>query len=103
DVDIRDVFLTDGLADMGFAPADDMDGRALLAQQCQQCHNANLDPTITRDAFLVDKLDQMSRDEKDKAIDRLQTSLDTRLTMPPPLFRTLTRAQRDAMIAELQK
>jgi hypothetical protein len=103
DVDVRDVFLDEGLADMGFAPADAMDGRALLAQQCQQCHNTNLDPSITRDAFLVDKLDQMSRDEKDKAIDRLQTPLDTRLTMPPPLFRTLTSAQRAAMIAELQK
>ena len=29
--------------------------------------------------------------------------LDTRLTMPPPLFRTLTPAQRALMVAELRK
>ena len=44
----------------------------------------------------------MSRDEKDKAIQRIQTPLDTRLTMPPPLFRTLGPAERALMIAELQ-
>ncbi len=101
--DIRDVFLDTGLADMGFAPQDDMDGRALLAQQCEQCHNSRLDLTISRDLFLVDQLDQMSRAEKDKAIDRISTPTDTRLTMPPPLFRTLTPGQRQAIIAELKK
>ena len=58
---------------------------------------------ITRDKFLVDQLDQMSRDEKDLAIERIQTALDTRLTMPPPLFRTLSERDRKAMIAELKK
>ena len=100
--DIRAVFLDSGLADMGFAPMPAMTGRQLLVQQCQQCHNANLDPTITRDRFLVDKLDQMSRDEKDKAIERIMTPLDTRLTMPPPLFRTLGQTERDLMVAELR-
>ena len=80
-----------------------LDGRALLAQQCQQCHNSRLDPTITRERFLVDQLDQMSRDEKDLAIARIQTSLDTRLTMPPPLFRLPSDADRAVMIAELRK
>ena len=73
------------------------------SQQCQQCHNARLDPTITRDKFLVDQLDQMTRAEKDLAIERLQTPLDTRLTMPPPLFRTPTDAERQLMIDELQE
>jgi mono/diheme cytochrome c family protein len=103
--DVRDVFLDSGLADMGFAAQSEirMDGRALLVQQCQQCHNARLDPTLTRDKFLVDKLDQMSRDEKDTAIARIRMSVDTRFTMPPPLFRTVSQAQRDAMISELAK
>jgi hypothetical protein len=101
--DIRDVFLDAAMTEMGFAPEPQMEGRALLAQQCQQCHNANLDPTITRDLFLVDKLDQMSRAEKDLAIERINTPLDTRLTMPPPLFRTLTPEQRALMIDELRK
>lgn len=102
-VDIREVFLDEGLAEMGFAPRPKMSGRDLLVQQCQQCHHSNLDPTISRDNFLVDKLNQMSRAEKDLAIERIRLPLDTVLTMPPPLFRTLSQADRDAMIAELQK
>jgi hypothetical protein len=101
--DIRDVFLDGGVAEMGFAPASRMDGRAVLVQQCQQCHNANLDPTITRDLFLVDRLAQMSRAEKDLAIERINLPTDTRLAMPPPLFRTLTPEDRALMIAELRK
>jgi hypothetical protein len=102
-VDVRDVFLESAMTEIGFAPGPAMTGRALLAQQCQQCHRSELDPTITRDRFLVDKLDQMSRAEKDLAIERINTSTDTRLTMPPPLYRTLTPAQRALMVQELNK
>jgi len=101
--DIREVLLGGALVDMGFEPRPGLDGRALLVQQCQQCHHERLDPTITRDRFLVDQLDQMSRDEKDLAIDRIKTSTDTRLTMPPPLFRLPTDADRAAMIDELRR
>ncbi len=101
--DIREVFLDDGLRDMGFAPRANADGAALLVQVCQECHNANLDPQVTRDRFLVDQLDQMTRAEKDLAIMRLGLSADTRLFMPPPLFRTITDAERDLMVAELKK
>jgi hypothetical protein len=101
--DIRDVLLDAGLPDMGFEPAPGMTGKALLVQQCQQCHNARLDPTISRDRFLVDQLDQMSRAEKDLAIQRIQMATDTRLAMPPPLFRLPSDADRAAMIRELQK
>lgn len=101
--DVREVLLEQGLSDMGFAPQPGLDGRALLVQQCQQCHNSRLDPSISRDIFLVDKLDTMSRAEKDLAIERIQMSTDTRLTMPPPLFRLPSQHDRDLMIAELKK
>jgi hypothetical protein len=101
--DIRDVFLDIGLVDMGFGAPPELSGRELLVQQCQQCHHERLDPTISRDLFLVDKLDQMSREEKDLAIERIQTSTDTRLTMPPPLFRSVGSHERDLMIEELRK
>jgi hypothetical protein len=101
--DIREVFLDSALSDAGFAPKPGADGKALLVEMCQQCHNANLDPTITRDRFLVDGLASMSRAEKDLAIQRLDPNLTTRLRMPPTLFRTVTDAERQAMIAELQK
>jgi len=101
--DIRDVFLDSAMIELGFAPDQDMDGRALLVEQCEQCHHERLDPTISRDRFLVDKLDRMSRTEKDLAIQRIQLPIATRLTMPPPLFRTLTPRERALMIDELRK
>jgi hypothetical protein len=101
--DIRDVFLDDGLVDMGFRAPPNRTGRQLLIQHCQECHHENLDPTISRDKFLVDRLDQMSREEKDLAIERIRKPLDTRLTMPPPLFRTLDERERQLMITELRK
>jgi hypothetical protein len=45
----------------------------------------------------------MSRMEKDLAIVRINTPVDTRLTMPPPLFRSLGDRERQLMIEELQK
>jgi hypothetical protein len=101
--DIRDVFLDDALRDLSFAPREGLDGRGLLQHLCQECHNANLDPGVTRDLFLVDKLDQMSRAEKDLAIQRINLGTDTRLIMPPTLFRTVTEEERQLMIKELQK
>ncbi|MCE9575642.1 MAG: hypothetical protein K8W52_21000 [Deltaproteobacteria bacterium] len=101
--DIRDVFLDSGLVDMGFAPSPGADGKRLLVEMCQQCHNANLDPTITRDKFLVDRLDQMSREEKDLAIERLAPALTTRLRMPPTLFKSVTPEERQKMIDTLRQ
>ncbi len=101
--DIRDVCLDSALVDMGMAPRPGQDGHGLLVQMCQQCHNANLDPTITRDKFLVDQLGAMTREEKDLAIARLAPDLTTRLRMPPTLFRTITPAERQLMIDELKK
>jgi hypothetical protein len=101
--DVREVLLDDGLRDMGFAPRAGADGRALLQQMCEECHDSKLDMTISREHFLVDQLDQMSRAEKDTAIQRLGLPASTRLRMPPPLFRTITDDERQAMITELQK
>jgi hypothetical protein len=101
--DIRDVFFDAGLRDMGFAPKAAATGRELVTQMCQQCHHSKLDLTISREKFLVDQLDMMPRDEKDLAIKRLQTPLDSRLAMPPALFRTITDDERQRMIDELKK
>jgi hypothetical protein len=101
--DIQDVFLDEGLRDMGFAPQLGLDGRGLLVEMCQECHNSNLDMTLSREKFLVDQLDQMSRAEKDVAIKRLGLDPSTRLRMPPPLFRTLTDDERELMVLELEQ
>jgi hypothetical protein len=100
--DIRDVFLDEGLRDMGFAPKLGLDGKGLIAQMCQECHNSNLDMTLSREKFLADNLDQMSRAEKNLAIQRLGLDPSTRLRMPPPLFRTLTDYERELIALELE-
>jgi len=97
------VFLDVGLADMGFAAKPGQDGHGLLVQLCQQCHNENLDQTITRALFGVDHLDRMSREEKDLAITRIQLPTDTRLKMPPALFHTVSDAEAQLMIDALKK
>ncbi len=101
--DLRDVFLDDALRDLGFAPKAGLDGRGLLVQMCQECHDQDLDPTVSRDRFLVDQLDRMSAAEKQLAIQRLQLPASTRLRMPPMLFKTITDEERRAMIAELSR
>jgi hypothetical protein len=101
--DIRDVFLDDGLRDMGFAPKRDLTGRQMLVQMCQQCHNKALDQTLSRALFNVDELDTMSRAEKDVAIARLRMPVDTRLRMPPALFRTVSQDEIAKMVAALQE
>lgn len=101
--DIREVFYDAGLRDMGFAPKAGLDGTQLLVQMCQQCHNAKLDLTISREKFLVDGLASMSRAEKDVAIARLRMEPSTRLAMPPTLFRTITPDERQRMIDVLSK
>lgn len=102
-LDTRDVFLDEGLRDMGFAPRSGLDGRGMLAQMCQQCHQSKLDMTISRERFLVDQLGQMSRAEKDVAIQRLQLPTDSRLHMPPVLFRTITDDEKQQMIDALSQ
>src|SRR5256885_6976157 len=100
---IQDVFLDYGLRDMGFAPKKGLDGRGMLVQMCQECHNTNLDMSLSRERFRMDDFDRMSRKERDLAIQRLQLSAETRFRMPPPLFRTITDDERNLMIDELKK
>jgi hypothetical protein len=100
--DIRDVFLDEGLRDMGFAPAAGLDGHALLVQTCQQCHNNLLDQTVSRALFNVERLDLLPRARKLEAIRRLQiTDPSDPAKMPPALFRTIGDDERQRMIEEV--
>ncbi|MDB4964698.1 MAG: hypothetical protein JWN44_387 [Myxococcales bacterium] len=101
--DVREVFFDVGLRDMSFAPKAGLTPRAMVVQMCQQCHHSGLDPTISRENFLVDKLDEMTRQEKDLAIERMLLPDNDRLAMPPVLFRTISDAERQQMISELKK
>lgn len=101
--DIRRVFLDDALEAMTFKPKLGISGREVLVQTCAQCHNPNLDQSITRAKFDVMNLDSMSREEKDLAIARLKMGSANRLRMPPVMMRSLPDDAREAAIKELEK
>jgi hypothetical protein len=106
-IDIRDVFLDSAAQDMSFRPASSLvtagNGKGIMVQICQQCHNPSLDQTQSRAKFDVTKLDTMPRDEKDKAILRLSLSPDVFRRMPPPRFRALSANEVNLVTQELMK
>lgn len=102
DVDVRDVVDDDALRDLSFRPRAGLDGAGILLHACGQCHNSRLDPTLTRARFDATRLDAMSREEKQRAIDRLRLDDDDPLLMPPRLFRELSDDEIDKVIAVLR-
>ncbi len=99
---ISDIFLESAYPDLGFSPQAGATGHEMLVQMCHQCHNSNLDQTISRARFNVDLLQTMSSDEKALAVARLQLGSEDSQKMPPLMFRVISDAERDAMIEELQ-
>lgn len=105
--DIRDVFAEATLPDLGFRPAPSLvqakDGKGILVQMCQQCHNPALDQTLSRAKFDVTKLATMERAEKDKAILRLTLPKEAARRMPPTRFRELSPEEIQLVTDELRK
>lgn len=101
--DIRDTLLDSALADMSIRPKPGLDGRGILDHMCRTCHNSQLDQTQSRARFDVEKLSQLSRQEKDEAIFRLRLPETDIRHMPPARFHTLSDAERDLVIQELSK
>ena len=85
-------------------PRSALDGRTILPQMCQECHNSSLDPggdarSLPRRRARSDE----PRRRRISAIQRIKLGDDTRLIMPPTLYRTVTDEEKQAMITELQK
>jgi hypothetical protein len=99
--DIRDVLAPGALRDMTLLPAPGLDGKSLLVQMCQQCHNDKLNQTISRARFDVTKLLSMSSTEKDLAIARIQSATNASGHMPPAQLRALGAAEVARMIDAL--
>jgi hypothetical protein len=76
-------------------------GREILVQMCQGCHSSRLDQTISRAKFNVERLDEMSQDEKQLAIDRMFLPSSSRLKMPPPIESELSYEERLLVAGEL--
>lgn len=101
--DVTDVFADAALAGMSIRPRAGLDGRGILVQMCQQCHNSRLDQALSRARFNVEQLAQLSREEKDVAIGRLRLPPADRRAMPPARFHELSAAERQLAIDELAK
>jgi cytochrome c553 len=101
--DIRRVFLDDALVDMTMKPKPGLSGKQVLVQMCAQCHNPNLDQSISRAKFDVTRMGSMSSAEKAETINRLKLPASNRLHMPPAMMRNMTPDALNAAIAELSK
>lgn len=101
--DIRDVFTSSALDAISYRPKAGLDGQAIVTQICSQCHNSRLDQSLSRAQFNAETLSQLSRTEKDRAIERLQLPDGDIYQMPPSRFYTLSDAERQLVIQELQK
>jgi len=102
-LDLRDAFSQDALEKLQLVPQPGMDGRGVLVQMCSRCHDGRGNPAISRNAFNVRTLDDMSRAEKDTAISRLLEPASSPLKMPPWRAGSLTQEALDSAIAELSK
>ena len=102
--DLRDIFLDDPArrAEMGLETEPGLDGKGVLMQACAQCHNDRLDQSLSRARFHVD-LSKLDREEKDKAISRLEIPAGQPHEMPPAQFRRLSDEARSRLIALLKK
>jgi hypothetical protein len=87
---------------MTHKPALGLSGRQILVQACQQCHNSHLDPTISRALFDVEKLDSLSKAEKDEAVRRINLPREDCSHMPPTRFRDLDANEIALVQAALQ-
>lgn len=101
--DFRDLWLPEALVATSYSAPADLDGRALLRLMCAQCHNAATDPGLLRARFDVDALDTMPDDTKQRAIARLRMPAEDIRSMPPVRFHHPTQAERDLMVAELER
>jgi hypothetical protein len=101
--DLGDIFTDATQRALSHKPALGLNGRQLLVQVCQECHNSRLDQTLSRASFNIERLDTLSRGEKDEAIRRIHRPKDACDHMPPDRFRELDAAEIALVQAELQR
>jgi mono/diheme cytochrome c family protein len=100
-----ELFLPSALPELSFVPQPGLDGRGLLVQACQQCHQPALDPTISRARFDVPRLlrGELDREEENRAIQRLTLPASSPAKMPPPRFRSLSEEEIARLTLELSR
>jgi hypothetical protein len=102
-LDLRYLFSEDAKEKLGLVPPPAADGQTVLTQLCARCHDGRSNPNVSRSSFNVKALGEMSREQKDLAISRMQEPDGSPGKMPPWRAATLPPAALAAAIAELQK
>jgi hypothetical protein len=102
-LDVRDVFSQDAMEKLSFVSLPQSDGRSILVQMCSRCHDGRANPAVNRSRFNVQKLEEMSRAEKNIAIDRMQHPPTSDTRMPPWRAARMTDDAIQAAIQELMK
>ena len=102
-LDLRGLFSEDAKQKLGLVPLPGADGLTVLTQACSRCHDGRGNPELNKSAFNVKALSEMSREEKDLAISRLQEPESSPLRMPPWRAATLPAAELQSAIEELGK
>jgi len=102
-LDLRYLFTDDAKQKLGLVPPPAADGLTVLTQHCSRCHDGRSNPGVSRSSFNVKALAEMSREEKDLAISRMQEPDGSPGKMPPWRASTLPPEALAAAIAELQK
>lgn len=102
-MNMNNLFTDEAREMLGIVPPANADGKTVLTVSCGRCHDGRGDPSLVRSAFNVKALDKMSRDMKDRAIERLQLEPDSDSVMPPARFGPLPPEAIAQAIEELQK
>lgn len=103
--DMTRVFLDSALPDLSMVPKVGATGKEVLLQMCAQCHQPDLDQSISRARFDMSKLlnGTMSKEEKEAAKARLTLPSSDARKMPPLIMRQLPPESLQAAIDELSK
>jgi len=99
--DIRRVFLDKALPNMSLRPKVGATGREIINHMCAQCHNPNLDQTISRARFDVTKIDSMTDAQRSVAIARMRMPQSEIGKMPPAFMRSIPDDQLELAIQAL--
>jgi DNA-binding beta-propeller fold protein YncE len=100
-VDTRQIFSDDAAAKLSFVPQPNAGGRTVLLQMCARCHDGRGNPALNKNRFDVRRLDELPREIKDLAIERIHATDGER--MPPWRSGSLTPEAIQAATDELRK
>lgn len=100
--ELRELHTEEAERATGLRPKLGATGREVIVQTCGQCHQGKRNQTLTRARFDALRLEAMSVDERQLAIDRLRLPETDVLHMPPIFSNTLTDGERQLALDALR-